>query len=84
MKWLSYVPAKRGSPVPILESEDTWDRPVDFKPTKNEQYDVRWMIEGRNTDSGFEYGLFDKGSFQETLSGWAKGVCIGRARLGGI
>ncbi|GAV27655.1 acetyl-CoA carboxylase [Pichia membranifaciens] len=84
MKWLSYIPAKRGSPVPILESEDTWDRPVDFKPTKNEQYDVRWMIEGRETESGFEYGLFDKDSFQETLSGWAKGVTIGRARLGGI
>lgn len=84
MKWLSYIPAKRGAPVPILETEDKWDRPVDFKPTKNEQYDVRWMIEGRDTADGFEYGLFDKGSFQETLSGWAKGVTIGRARLGGI
>lgn len=84
MKWLSYIPAKRGTPVPILESDDTWDRPVDFKPTKNEQYDVRWMIEGRETESGFEYGLFDKDSFQETLSGWARGVTIGRARLGGI
>jgi acetyl-CoA carboxylase/biotin carboxylase 1 len=84
MKWLSYVPAKRGVPVPILEGTDSWDRPVDFKPTKNEQYDVRWMIEGRETEDGFEYGLFDKGSFQETLSGWARGVTIGRARLGGI
>ncbi|ONH76354.1 Acetyl-CoA carboxylase [Pichia kudriavzevii] len=84
MKWLSYVPAKRGLPVPILEGVDTWDRPVDFTPTKNEQYDVRWMIEGKETENGFEYGLFDKDSFQETLSGWAKGVVIGRARLGGI
>ena len=84
VQWLSYIPAKRGAPVPILEGEDKWDRPVDFKPVKNEQYDVRWMIEGRETETGFEYGLFDKGSFQETLSGWAKGVTIGRARLGGI
>ena len=84
MKWLSYIPAKRGVPVPILEGVDTWDRPVDYKPIKNEQYDVRWMIEGKYTPEGFEYGLFDKGSYQETLSGWAKGVAIGRARLGGI
>ena len=44
------------------------------------------MIEGRfNDETGqFEHGLFDKGSFFETLSGWAKGVVIGRARLGGI
>lgn len=84
MKWLAYVPAKRGIPVPILEGNDSWDRPVDFKPTKNEQYDVRWMIEGKETENGFEYGLFDRNSFQETLSGWAKGVVIGRARLGGI
>ncbi|KAL2707195.1 Biotin carboxylase [Kluyveromyces marxianus] len=84
MNWLSYIPAKRDLPVPILESDDKWDRLVDFTPTTNEQYDVRWMIEGRETDEGFQYGLFDKGSFQETLSGWARGVVTGRARLGGI
>ena len=85
MDWLSYVPAKRDMPVPILESEDKWDRDVDFKPTVQQPYDVRWMIEGRTAEDGdFEYGLFDKGSFQETLSGWAKGVVVGRARLGGI
>lgn len=84
MQWLSYLPAKRGAPVPILEGEDSWDRPIDFKPVKNEQYDVRWLIEGKDNEDGFEYGFFDKGSFQETLSGWAKGVVVGRARLGGI
>ncbi|CAI4767824.1 AQG_2a_G0047460.mRNA.1.CDS.1 [Saccharomyces cerevisiae] len=84
VEWMSYVPAKRNMPVPILETKDTWDRPVDFTPTNDETYDVRWMIEGRETESGFEYGLFDKGSFFETLSGWAKGVVVGRARLGGI
>ncbi|ODV93626.1 hypothetical protein PACTADRAFT_51402 [Pachysolen tannophilus NRRL Y-2460] len=85
MDWLSYIPAKRNMPVPILESpEDSWDRDIDYAPTKNEPYDVRWMIEGRETESGFEYGMFDKDSFCETLSGWAKGVVVGRARLGGI
>ncbi|CCD26626.1 uncharacterized protein NDAI_0I00570 [Naumovozyma dairenensis CBS 421] len=85
MEWLSYIPAKRNMPVPILETEDKWDRQIDFIPRVNEPYDVRWMIEGRTLeDGGFEYGLFDKGSFFETLSGWAKGVVVGRARLGGI
>lgn len=85
MDWLSFVPAKRGSPVPVLvDSKDGWDRPIDYKPAVNEQYDVRWMIEGKEIEDGFLYGMFDKGSFQETLSGWARGVVIGRARLGGI
>ncbi|CEP61144.1 acetyl-CoA carboxylase ACC1 LALA0_S02e07712g [Lachancea lanzarotensis] len=84
MDWLSYVPAKRDMPVPILENDDKWDREIDFTPSTEQPYDVRWLIEGRDTENGFEYGLFDKGSFQETLSGWAKGVVVGRARLGGI
>lgn len=85
MDWMSYVPAKRDTPVPILKSEDPWDRDVEYAPPKSEPYDVRWMIAGRELESGgFEAGLFDKGSFQETLSGWARGVVVGRARLGGI
>ncbi|CAK9435969.1 uncharacterized protein LODBEIA_P05660 [Lodderomyces beijingensis] len=84
LEWLSFVPAKRGMPVPILDSEDPWDRDVGYFPPKQEAFDVRWMIEGKETDGEFESGLFDKGSFQETLSGWAKGVVVGRARLGGI
>lgn len=86
LEWLSYVPAKRGAPVPVLvDPKDGWDRDIDFKPAVNESYDARWLIAGRETDDdGFEYGMFDKGSFQETLSGWAQGVIVGRARLGGI
>ncbi|KAH3678328.1 hypothetical protein WICMUC_001561 [Wickerhamomyces mucosus] len=86
MNWLSYIPAKRNMPVPILESvEDSWDREVGYQPKRGDSYDVRWMISGReNEDGTFESGLFDKNSFQETLSGWAKGVVVGRARLGGI
>ncbi|EAZ62752.1 acetyl-coenzyme-A carboxylase [Scheffersomyces stipitis CBS 6054] len=85
IEWLSYIPAKRGMPVPILESEDPWNRDIEYYPPRSEPYDVRWMIQGRTLDNGeFESGLFDKDSFQETLSGWAKGVVVGRGRLGGI
>lgn len=85
VEWLSYVPGTRDLPVPVLETGDNWDRDVEFTPVKSEPYDVRWLIAGReNSDGTFESGLFDKGSFFETLSGWARGVVIGRARLGGI
>ncbi|QWU87678.1 hypothetical protein CA3LBN_001943 [Candidozyma haemuli] len=85
MEWMSYIPAKRNTPVPILNSTDPWDRDVEFAPAQKVPYDVRHMITGRENDDGeFEAGLFDKDSFQETLSGWARGVVVGRARLGGI
>lgn len=29
-------------------------------------------------------GFFDRGSYQEYLSGWGKSVVVGRARIGGI
>lgn len=84
MEWMSFIPAKRGVPVPILENSDSWDRDVEYYPPK-EAFDVRWMIAGKELENGdFEHGLFDKHSFQETLSGWARGVVVGRARLGGI
>ena len=85
MEWLSYVPARKGAPPPVLENADTWDRDVEYYPPHKQVYDVRWLIEGRQLDDGyFESGLFDKDSFQETLGGWAGGVVVGRARLGGI
>lgn len=84
MKWISFVPDKRNSPVPVSHNHrDTWDRDVDYMPPKG-VYDVRWLIAGKDDDEGYLSGLFDKGSFQETLSGWAKTVVVGRARLGGI
>lgn len=85
VEWMSYVPAQRDLPVPVLETGDNWDRDVEFTPSRNEPYDVRWLIAGKHNDDGsFESGLFDKDSFFETLNGWARGVVIGRARLGGI
>lgn len=84
VKWMSFVPDKKGNPVPISPSVDNWDRDVTYYPPQKQTYDVRWLIGGKDEDEGFLSGLFDKGSFEEALGGWAKTVVIGRARLGGI
>ncbi|CAL1715333.1 unnamed protein product [Somion occarium] len=85
LQWLSYVPEAKGHPLPVLESTDTWDRDIGYTPPKG-SYDPRWFIEGKADETSSEWlsGFFDKGSFQETLSGWAQTVVVGRARLGGI
>lgn len=84
IKWISYVPDKRGAPLPVSYMHvDPWDRDVEYMPPKG-TYDVRWLIAGKEDEDGYQGGLFDKNSFQETLSGWAKTVVVGRARLGGI
>ncbi|KAG0240329.1 acetyl-coenzyme-A carboxylase [Actinomortierella wolfii] len=85
--WLSYVPERRNAPVPITISQDTWDRDIEYMPPKGAVYDPRWMLAGKEPESAdgvFQSGFFDKGSFTETLSGWARTVVVGRARLGGI
>ena len=84
VRWLSFVPEKKGAPVPISPSADTWDRDVTFYPPQKAAYDVRHLIAGQTTESGFQSGLFDKDSFEEALGGWARTVVVGRARLGGI
>jgi acetyl-CoA carboxylase/biotin carboxylase 1 len=81
--WLSFVPDKKGQPVPVSPPSDTWDREIAFYPPKG-PYDVRHLIGGKEDDEGFLSGLFDKDSFQESLGGWARTVVVGRARLGGI
>ncbi|THH28004.1 hypothetical protein EUX98_g6181 [Antrodiella citrinella] len=85
LQWLAYVPEAKGCPLPILGSTDTWDRDIGYTPPKG-PYDPRWFIEGKTDETTSEWmsGFFDKGSFQETLSGWAQTVVVGRARLGGI
>ena len=82
--WMSFVPDRKGQPVPIHPSSDTWDRDITFYPPAQQAYDVRWMIAGKDDEEGFMSGLFDKDSFQESLGGWARTVVVGRARLGGI
>lgn len=85
VEWLSFVPDKKGNPVPISPSADPWDRDITyFPPGRSAAYDVRHLIAGTETADGFLSGLFDKGSFQESLGGWAKTVVVGRARLAGI
>jgi acetyl-CoA carboxylase/biotin carboxylase 1 len=85
LEWLSYVPAVRGGKLPVRIPVDTWDREIGYIPPKG-PYDPRWFIEGKydETTNDWLSGFFDKGSFQETLSGWAQTVVVGRARLGGI
>lgn len=84
VRWMSFVPEKKGAPVPISPSADTWDREITFFPPQKAPYDVRHLIAGQHTDEGFMSGLFDKDSFEEALGGWARTVVVGRARLGGI
>ncbi|KAF8075011.1 cytosolic acc1, acetyl-CoA carboxylase [Lyophyllum atratum] len=85
LEWLSYVPEFKNGPLPVRETSDNWDRDIDYTPPKG-AYDPRWFIEGKVDEQSSEYlsGFFDKGSFQETLSGWAQTVVVGRARLGGV
>ena len=85
--WLSFVPSIRGGLLPIsdIRGVDEIERPVAFTPTKGVSYDPRHLLSGTDDDSGeWQSGFFDRGSFQETLAGWAKTVVVGRARLGGI
>lgn len=84
LSWLSYIPKCRFAPLPLIEPLDPVDRDVLFTPP-NSPHDPRWLINGRESLNGtWEDGFFDRGSFQEILSGWAKTVVAGRARLGGI
>ncbi|KMU75619.1 acetyl-CoA carboxylase [Coccidioides immitis RMSCC 3703] len=83
VQWMSFIPDRKGSPIPIRPSSDPWDRDITYYPPK-QTYDVRWLIGGKEDEEGYLSGLFDKGTFQETLGGWARTVVVGRARLGGI
>ncbi|KAI8812785.1 acetyl-CoA carboxylase [Cladochytrium replicatum] len=84
IRWLSYVPSARDSPLPVLPPADPVDRDIDVEIPKG-PYDPRTLLCGIESDDGsWVSGFFDRGSFMETLAGWAKGVVTGRARLGGI
>ena len=84
VQWMSFVPDKKNNPVPISPSSDSWDRDVTYYPPQKQTYDVRWLIAGQESEEGFLSGLFDRGSFEEALGGWARTVVVGRARLGGV
>jgi len=87
IQWLSFVPSTRGALLPITDIHgiDEIQREITFSPTAGVPYDPRHLLTGKlNDDDVWLSGFFDKGSFIETLSGWAKSVVVGRARLGGI
>lgn len=46
LKWLSYMPAYKGGPLPILAPVDPIEREVTFMPTKA-PYDSRCLFTGR-------------------------------------
>ncbi|RHZ27040.1 hypothetical protein DYB31_000172 [Aphanomyces astaci] len=85
LNWISFVPATRGAPLPIrdITGVDTIDRAVTYKPTRV-AYDPRELLTGKVVDATWQSGFFDKDSFVESLSAWAKTVVVGRGRLGGI
>ncbi|ONM18402.1 acetyl-CoA carboxylase2 [Zea mays] len=83
LRWLSYVPANIGGPLPITKPLDPPDRPVAYIPENT--CDPRAAICGVDDSQGkWLGGMFDKDSFVETFEGWAKTVVTGRAKLGGI
>ncbi|KAE8200344.1 hypothetical protein CF336_g732 [Tilletia laevis] len=84
VQWISYVPEVANASPPRLLTSDPWDREIGYVPPKG-PYDPRWLLEGKiEEDGSYLSGMFDKGSWQETLGGWATSVVVGRARLGGI
>ncbi|RZF37309.1 hypothetical protein LSTR_LSTR005641 [Laodelphax striatellus] len=86
LKWLSFVPKDKMSPIPIISPVDPIEREIEFMPTKT-PYDPRWMLAGRPHPSKvgeWEKGFLDSGSFEEIMQPWAQTVVAGRARLGGI
>lgn len=87
LKWLEYVPASRKSspPVPdVATLVDPVSRKVEMRPSPS-PHDPRTVLQGTTDAEGnWIGGLFDKGSWMEIMSGWAKTVITGRAKLGGI
>eukprot|EP01138_Halocafeteria_seosinensis_P000421 gb/GECG01000434.1/.p1 GENE.gb/GECG01000434.1/~~gb/GECG01000434.1/.p1 ORF type:complete len:2813 (+),score=333.03 gb/GECG01000434.1/:1-8439(+) len=94
LNWLSFIPKSNNSSLPIsaMPPGETVERPIDVFPPKDSTMDPRYLLTGvkepLSTESPdgskFRGGFFDKNSFVESLSGWARTVIVGRARLGGI
>ena len=87
IEWLAFVPSVRGGILPVtdLRGIDRIERKIGFSPTPGIPYDPRILLTGVQGVGGeWLSGFFDRGSFVETLGGWAKAVVVGRARLGGI
>ncbi|WRT69229.1 uncharacterized protein IL334_006213 [Kwoniella shivajii] len=87
INYLMFIPDRRGRAIPILPTGDSWDRSVDWKPTKA-AYDPRNFLAGCYEDvdgvNTWKSGILDNGSFFETMGGWAQTIVTGRGRLNGI
>ncbi|KAJ2826052.1 acetyl-coenzyme-A carboxylase [Coemansia erecta] len=86
VRWLSFVPVVRNAPLlPVAPAMlcDPVERLVAYEPPSGPS-DPRLFLAGAESENGWLSGFFDRGSFVETLGGWARTVVTGRARLGGI
>jgi acetyl-CoA carboxylase/biotin carboxylase 1 len=82
-QWLAFVPSVRNGPVTMRLGADPVDRDIEYTPPKGPS-DPRFFLAGKSENGKWLSGFFDQDSFVETLSGWARTVVVGRARLGGI
>jgi len=82
INYLSFIPDHKHGGIPVHPSGDTWDRTVDWKPTKA-AYDPRNFLAGVSEEvegvPTYKSGILDAGSFFETMGMcW----CLGcRSRL---
>ena len=84
LEWISYIPSRTGEQVPRLLTADSISRKVAYIPADGEKLNPRMAIEGTIANGQWTSGMFDRGSWLESQSGWARTVVTGRARLGGI
>ncbi|PAV62751.1 hypothetical protein WR25_22977 [Diploscapter pachys] len=83
IQWMSYLPTETTSfPYRKYLGLDSASRVVNFPVEPNKPYDVRGLIDSR--DSTEFQGICDANSFDEIMNDWAKTIIAGRARLGGI
>ena len=73
LQWLSYVPSRRGAPLPCVPCVDPVRRYVTFNPPSS-PHDPRELL----------HSFFDTDSFMEVMPDWGRTVITGRARLGGV
>jgi acetyl-CoA carboxylase/biotin carboxylase 1 len=70
INYLSFIPDHKLGAIPVLSSGDTWDRKVEWKPTKA-AYDPRNFLAGVSEDiegvPTFKTGILDRDSFFETM-----------------
>lgn len=76
---------EKGPSTPTQETETEEEKTLSgSSPSSSSPFNANKGAKKPVTQPSFQSGFFDKGSFFELLSGWARGVIVGRARLGGI